>query len=329
VFKLGVYRLDQYQDGSRALLSRNRISFQLLRTDVPASPKQVSLFERAIPLVRLSSGVYRTTYRGRFGDLDGFVNALIARRFDRSVGLQFEDWAASDCLTSSEWAASLLAQFPYARLTASDLTLFLIEAALPDGEAFIVEPNCEPIQYIRPPFVIRMSPPEPKLLVVNWLLERYARSRLKRLRCVWNLKAEWLDSEGGGDLEQPPFVFRKIPLVHPEAQVLSRSSGRFAIRKHSVFQTSPDPCDAIRTMNVFNLAYFSRDRLLEGARTVWRSLTPGGIWILGRTLQENPPAHNVTVFLKDERGFRVLDRYGSGSEIEELVLTPGTEPYAP
>ena len=328
MFKLGVYRLEQYQDGAPATfaaavrdrLSRNRISLQLFRADVPAPARQVSLFEHALPLLRLSSGVYRTTFRGRFRDLDVFINDLLERHFGRTAALCLEDWAASDCLTSTEWAASLADRFPNARLTASDLTLFLIEASLPGGEAFILEASGAPLQYIRPPFVIRMNPPEPKLLAVNWLMGRRALGRLERLRRGWKLPEEWLAEEGGGDLAQPPFMFRKIPLIHPEAQALRRESDRFAIRKQSVFEPAQEPCHAIRSMNIFNLAYFSAAQLAGGATAVWRSLAPGGIWIVGRTFQENPPAHNASAFVKQERGFRLLERYGKGSEIDEIVL---------
>lgn len=303
MFKLGVYRLDQYQDGApvslaaalRTHLSRNRISFQLFRTPVPASPKQIALFERAMRLVRLSSGVYRTTYRGRFRELDAFVNSILAKELDPSVSLCIEDWAASDCLTSLEWANSLWAVFPGAKLTASDSTLYVIEAALPDGQAFIIEANGEPLQYIRPPFVIRMNPPEPKALVVNWLLAWYARRRLKTLQSQWTIAPEWLDTEQRDDWQQPPFVFRKIPLIHPDAQAMRRSNSRFDIRKHSIFEAAPHPCHAIRTMNILNLAYLPTDHLLESIDAVWRSLLPGGIWIVGRTI-ENSGAHHVSIF---------------------------------
>lgn len=331
MFKLGVYRLDQYLNGSparlaeavRAKLSRHRISFQLLRTTIPASAKQVSLFEKTLPLVQLSNGVFRTTFRGRFQQLDGLVNALLGEHFDSSAALDVHDWAASDCLTSREWAGSLLAQYPNAHLTASDLALFLIEAGLPNGEAFIIETNGKPLQYIRPPFVIRFNPPEPKLLVVNWLLQRHGWSKLQTLQPQWKLPAEWLDSEGGGDFTRPPFVFRKLSLIHPDAEALRAASDRFMIRRHSAFEALPQPCDVIRTMNIFNVAYFSEGRLLEGVRAVGRSLVKGGIWIVGRTFRDDPPSHNVSVFVKEAQGFKLLRRFGEGSEIEDVALRAG------
>ena len=157
MFKLGIFRLDQYRNRSsknwfdriRAHLSRNRVALSLLPAEYPALPEQIALFEEIVPQVRLSSGVYRTTYRGRFQQFDEFVNGLLARRLNPDAPLKAQDWAASDCLASSEWAASLFQRFPRATLTASDLTLFLVESRLPGGDSIIMELNGEPLQYIR------------------------------------------------------------------------------------------------------------------------------------------------------------------------------------
>jgi|GEM_PF-2807214 len=82
----------------------------------------------------------------------------------------------------------------------------------------------------------------------------------------------------------------------------------------------PEPVDVIRSMNIFNTGYFEPPRLAEGARAVWSSLKPGGVWIVGRTWQEKPPSHNVSFFERTGNGFKLLRRYGDGSEIESIVL---------
>jgi hypothetical protein len=322
LFRLGIYRQDQYgKDDLRAALSRNRISLVLLRGALPATPEQIRLFEEVTAQLRLSSGVYRTTFRGRFREFNEFLNSKIAGQFGPAEPIRIEDWAASDCLTSCEWASSILPLFPAATLTASDLTLFLIEATLPNGSAYIIEANGEPLQYIDPPFVIRLNPPEPRIMLISSFLEKRARTRLQAFRESWRVPREWIDSDEMTALEQPPFVFRKIPLVHPEAAAMVQTSPRFAIRRHSVFEAAAELCDVIRTMNIFNLAYFSRERLLEGARAVAQSLNPGGVWIVGRTHEERPPAHNATLFVREGNGFRLLERWRAGAEVEDLVLT--------
>src|ERR1700724_2712326 len=165
--RFGIFRMEDYSPEPAGILGRLRnfltkghVSFQLLRTSVPATPREVALFEATMQQMRLASGVYRTTFRGRLRDLDRFVIEMLGRRYDRQTALEVHDWAASDCLTSAEWAESLFDRFPNAHLRASDLTLFLLEVGLPDGAAFILERDGEPLQYLRRPFVIRLNPPE-------------------------------------------------------------------------------------------------------------------------------------------------------------------------
>ncbi|HWZ31647.1 MAG TPA: hypothetical protein VNX18_09960 [Bryobacteraceae bacterium] len=319
MFKLGVYRLDQFQR-PRSIwgrLSQNRISFHLLRA--PASADQVRLFECAMPQIRLSNGVYRTTSRARFKEFDPFVNAVLAKHFEPSRELQVHDWAASDCIASSEWAAAVWSYFPNARVTASDLTLFVIETELPGGEIFIWETNGEPLQYVRPPFVVRLSPSEHPLMVVNRILEWHGRNKYRRLQGSWKIPQDWISSDMADALDLSPFVFRKIPLIHPEADALRRSSDRFAIIQHSAFESLERPVDVIRTMNIFNLKYFPAAKIEEGIEAVRRSLSPGGIWIVGRTFAEDPPVHGASVLIKDGEGFRLLERFGEGSEVESFI----------
>jgi hypothetical protein len=288
--------------------------------DVPATSAQIRIFEEVMSQLRLSSGVYRTTFRGRFLEFNKFLNERIAAQFDKAAPLRIEDWAASDCLTSSEWAASVLPLFPAATLTASDLTLFLIDANLPDGSSYVVEVSGEALQYIKPPFVIRMNPSEPSLLLVNSFLEKRARAQLQTLQPSWKIPDQWLFSEDAAPYEQKPYIFRKIPVTHPDARALTQNCPRFAIRRHSVFEPAKELCDVIRTMNIFNVSYFSNDRLLIGARAVAQSVRPNGLWIVGRTYDENPPAHNASLFIREGNGFRLLERWGKGSEIEQIVL---------
>ncbi len=163
MFKLGVFSLEDYSPQPSGIfgrlrwtLVRNRLSLQLLRTSIPASSQEIAVFEALMQGLRLNSGVYRTTFHGRFRNLDPFVNELLVERFSSTAQLEIQDWAASDCLTSSEWAASLLPLFPNARLEASDLTLFLIEVNF--GEHTVIqERDGQLLQYISRSFLINVN----------------------------------------------------------------------------------------------------------------------------------------------------------------------------
>jgi hypothetical protein len=132
------------------------------------------------------------------------------------------------------------------------------------------------------------------------------------------IPSDWLDSSADM-LTVPPYRLRKIPMLHPEAEALRFRDQRFLIERHSAFTPLCQPVDVIRSMNIFNRAYFPPERLTEGARAVWQSLKPGGWWIAGRT-REDPPAHDVSILEKNSGGFRFVERYGEGSEIESLAL---------
>jgi hypothetical protein len=84
----------------------------------------------------------------------------------------------------------------------------------------------------------------------------------------------------------------------------------------SVFECSPG-LDVLRTTNILNKAYFPIERLTEGANAAFQSLKPGGLWVVGRTL-ENQTNH-ATFFRRTENNWEVMARIGEGSEIEKLV----------
>jgi hypothetical protein len=307
-------------------LSHTRVSLHLLAISDDPSAEDVSLFEKLMPHVRLSSGVYRTTYRQRFRALNPTVNSVLRRTFPPSQQVRLEDWAASDCLTSAEWASELFPLFPHLEFAASDLLLFLLEAKRKGGKSrFILEPDGTPLQYVRPPFVVRLSQPEPKVFFLNWLLARRAKRAWDRIRPSAKLPSSSSLSDERLK-ETAGFEIRKLPVVHPEALRLAKEDSRFSIRSHSAFERSSQPCDVIRTMNIYNRAYFSEDRLREGVRAVHGSLSLGGVWILGRTADEAATHHNVTIFQKlDNGGLEVIERVGEGSEIENLALAAAQE----
>jgi len=326
VLKLGIRRLADFPaaatDSRLSLRSSNRVSYQLLRTAQPPADREVALFDHVMRQMQLSSGVFRTTVRQRFANLNPQIGDLLAERFPASAPLNIHDWAASSCLTSAEWAAQLLVRFPAATFTCSDLTLYLIEATLPTGEVFVFERDGGLLQYLKGPFVVRLVPPEPRLMAVNSFLGTRAAAQFAELAPTWQLPPAWLagDLFRTPDFTQDGVVFRKIPIVHPEAGALANQNPRFRVIRHSAFDPLASPVHVIRTMNIFNRSYFSPERLAEGARAVWHSLDNSGPWIVGRTVKEDPPVHEVSVFCRTPSGFDLLWRNGTGSEIEALVL---------
>jgi len=324
MLRLGVHRLDQYHGAGGGLptwVRRGHLDYRLLRTGIPASPLEVAVFEDITRRMQLSSGIFRTTSPGRFRDLDEWITPVLARHFDAKMALDVRDWAASDCSTSVAWHEKLTAAFPKATLTASDLNIYLIEMRGDTGGSYILDAALGLLQYVAPPFVIRLRPPESPWLAVNWLLARLAGARFARLSRRHGIKEEAIQFAPGVDeVRQGDLVFRRIPLVHPMAATLEHEAPSFRIRKHSIFERAETPADVIRTMNIFNRSYFDPAMLTLGAHNVWESLKPGGLWIVGRTIQEEPVIHHASILVNTTDGFSVVDRHIEKSEIEDLAL---------
>jgi hypothetical protein len=323
MFRLGVCRQDQFSKTPglvAALLHGKRVSYRLLRTSTPPTPQEIEIFDHITFYMRLPSGAYRTTAPGRFRDFDAFVTRVLAREFPREKTLLVEDWATSSALTSAEWLPALRAAFPDARLIASDLTRYLVEATVPDGDVYILDPAGNPVQYVKPPFVVRF--PEARLLVVNRLLAARARRKL-----AWLARSAGVDlaslrfGDTDEEIRRAPFVFRPLSLVHPKARALSHAEPGFQTVQHSVFEASVRRPHVVRTMNVLNRALFPEDRLVDAAKAVWRSLEAGGVWIVGRTVKESPVVHHASILRKTAGSFELLGRHVEPSEVEDLALS--------
>lgn len=328
MFRFGIRQIGQFSprvsglSGQlRHLLTRGCISYELLGAVSNHGVREVEVFEKIVRDLRLTCGVCRTTARGRFATFNPQVNRILLQQFHPGQNLVIHDWAASDCLTSSEWAESLFASTEHSgiKVIASDLLLYLAALSVGNsGDLFILEPSGDPLQYSKGPFVCQLDRPEPPHALVNRVLAGQARQFLNKNResIAAGLKQlEQSDTVQAGELQ-----FRRLPLIHPDALALQERDPRFSIRRHSAFDALDKPVEAVRTMNIFNRGYFGPDVLEKGAKTVWNSLIEGGVWIVGRTTPGMQQHHTATVFQKHTAGFTVLQSFEGGSEIEDLVL---------
>lgn len=311
MFGLGIYTQEQYMRmGSERRFSGPSVAYNLLRVGDNPSEAEVRVFEDISVTLRTSNGTFRTSFRNRFQDVDAASIVLLKRFFPLDSALRVEDRAVSHGLTSCEWAKGLLPVFPGAEVEASDLVLQLLELSTDGGEVFITEADGTPLQSIKPPFVLSLHHPE------SWRnpLRRWAAARARKRFDALRLPNGWVEQQQGLG-----YRVRSIPYIHPEAAALARSDARFTFRHRSVFDRTSMPCHVVRSMNIFNQAYFTAERLEEGYRAIFDSLQPGGIWIVGRTLEEDLTNH-ATFFRRTENGWEVLERIGRGWELEAMAL---------
>jgi len=307
----GILTRAQYLSlGEKRCFSGARVAYNLLRVSEHPTPEEIRTFEDICVTLRTSNGTFRTTFRNRFPDVDAKAMEWIGRSFDPAAPLSVQDRAVSSGLTSYEWAQVLFRSFPAAQFEASDLLVELLELSLDNGETYIVEPNGAPLQYIQPPYVVALYHPESwRNPWLRWVGTQ-ARKRFDSLP----LPKDWMRTASG-----PGYKVAHISCVHPEAQLLARTHPNFRFQVRSVFDRMPGACHVMRTMNILNPSYFSPEQLREGFRTVFDTLQPGGLWIAGRTLEEDLSNH-VSFLRRLDKGWEVLDRIGKGWELEESAL---------
>jgi hypothetical protein len=275
-------------------------------------------FDQIMRHVCLSNGTARTTAPNRFSELHVQISPWLSQHFSPDTPLSVQDWAVSSGVTAAAWYRHLSLSYPNLHFAASDWMLNLIEVHHPqEGYTFIAESDLTPIQYVKPPFVIQLIRPVHPLFPVN-------RSLRHRALLLWRDQVrpkitvpDNLDPFGEAIASSGPYQIRNLSLLRPDVRALR--SDRFRLHQHSVFSPAQSPVHIIRTMNILNKAYFDETQLRQAAQSVAASLLPGGLWIVGRTTQEDPPTHEVSVFENTPKGWRLLHRIGPGSEIEPFI----------
>jgi hypothetical protein len=319
MYKFGIWRPDDIANTRTLLGATRQHSYALLRLPSPSTPADIARFETVIRTVRLSSGIFRTTYRSRFDDLDLVAQRVLERTFPADRPLELHDLGASDGLLSTQWAERVRAAFPRARMTASDIILCLTEAVWRSGETYILEPSGAPIQYTRPPFVVPIDVPESFAYPLNALARAWGRLRLRDLRWC-SAEVRWSGVPDEQVIRRGGWTFRQIPLVHPTALSHARS-GQLRIIYADAFSPSSLKYDVVRIMNLYQPTVFPRARIQESLQVILGSLADGGILIAGRTIERERQRNDVSIFQRTADRVQVLERLGKGFEFEPLVST--------
>jgi hypothetical protein len=310
MLKLGILTEEQYLSlGKRRQFSGAHVAYNLLNVGTQPSPKQISVFEDISITLRTSNGTFRTTFRNRFEDVNSAAIQWIKTLYPPPARILIQDRAVSHGLTAKEFADHVFTAYPDADYEASDLLLSLVELSLDNGDRYITEVDGTPLQYIKAPFVVSVHHPEPLRYPFNRWIAGRARRRFQKL----SLPQGWTKTTGGKG-----FKVRQIPYIHPEAQALAAKNPGFRFSIRSVFDRTPGACQVLRTMNIFNQDYFSSQQLEDGAAAAYESVVPGGLWIVGRTMEHDLTNH--TTFLeRQHNGWKILGRVGKGSEMEAVA----------
>jgi len=269
--------------------------------------------------LRLSNGVYKRTWAGRFYDVD---QTLIAQ-FQR-LGVKpktFLDVAVSSGASTIKWFESLQEAGLRPSMTATDLTMTVYLVRLLSWLHVLVDKEGFPLQYdvfglaSRPRCRIRFYVFGNGLLTILWRMVYAGVARrfdlMKRLKAL----------HGNPPPIDDPVIKAQIKLV------------TYRLRENKDIElldddiTAPTPpslrgrFEVIRAANILNPGYFSTQQLREAVRNLRdRLVGPGAFLLIVRT--EGTDSNHGSVFcLGDNGSFEVLARIGKGSELEDLVLS--------
>lgn len=135
MLQFGILTPDQYTRATkRRRVSGSGVSLNLLEVSDRPTIEEILRFEEITYVLRTSNGTTRTTFRHRMVDVDEVAVHLMRQDYRPDSELFVQDRAASNCLTSTEWAEQLLPEFPRVHFEASDSLLHLFRVSLP-GEA--------------------------------------------------------------------------------------------------------------------------------------------------------------------------------------------------
>ncbi len=308
----GIWTREQYEAlGERRRYSGASVAYTLLRVSNSPTDEEIAIFEDINFTLRTTNGIFRTTFRNRFAALDQVVLEMLKARYSPDVELLAEDRGASNGLTSYEWARLLREHYPKAHVLSSDILHYFYELDLGEEGTFVVEPNGNPLQYIRPPYVVGLGHPPSWKHPLGRLVAWRARRRFHSL----GLKGEWWKG-------QMPYRVSELSCLHPEGVRFAASTGALSFAVKSVFETAAAPCAVVRTMNILNRSYFDEPTLRKGIAAAHGSLTEGGLWVVGRTMEDDFTNH-VSIFERRGAGWQLVQRMGRGSEIEQLASGGG------
>jgi SAM-dependent methyltransferase len=256
--------------------------------------------------VKLPNGVTKKTSQGRLRALDEWLLPHLPKEEKK---LEILDLGISAGVTTVELAEALNKNELNFHITGADLyiTAYLLIAG--ERESVLLDREGNPIHYeldgrgigysLGKNIFRRMRISGLRRFALNWL-RRYGK-QLAGLKEAGNI---------GGFIVQPVLLLCRAVIDHPEISVIEADifgggiAGKFGLA---------------RAANLLNLAYFPAEKISPAIENIKNILLPGGLFLAART--EMDDTTNATLFrLSDAGNFEIIDRFGGGSELEELVL---------
>jgi hypothetical protein len=310
-----------------------RFSLELLEEiDQSYTPADEPLLERIYTEILVSGSVYKTTRRDRFVDVDRRLADEIEVRFPSVDRVAIHDVGASNGITSLE-LFRLLERRRRIALFASDLfdRLWFVRVR-PRPWTVVFSADGAPLQYVGLHLVLsaeRERNVEGRRYPVNFAAKRWLDlTLLPTARAILADAETKAATAGVRPAGRGPDEFRfdtrrgtarAFPLVHPEVHACARRTPDFTFGRHDIFEQAPGSHHVVRVMNLLNPNYFGPAKLIEAAAACASSLRQGGLFVVGRTIDEEDARNRVTAFVRAGTRLEPVWDLHEGSEIRSLL----------
>jgi len=271
------------------------------------------LLDQLYTQLTVAHGIYKTTRRNRFREFDRIALDDFARRFESVETLRIHDLAASSGISSLELFQTLHV-WRAVELHFSDLYDRLRLVRVPDSNWEVVFDSAgHALEYVGHGFALKARQGESKWHPVNRLLKRMLdRSLLPKADRL-------LEAAGAEKIDDSQDAVREVMLLHPECTRAFETHDNFAFSQHDLFTPLQGPYHVLRAMNIFNPGYFTDEKIIAGVRACAQGLLPGGLFLIGRSIDEEDSRTRATAFLRDGNVLRVAWKFNDGAENQSLI----------
>jgi len=268
-----------------------------------AAPEDITASDEArfFGLLKTANNTFKRTEPCRLAKIDAALVATLAKHGGRIDTVL--DLGISSGVTTLELMAALREAGHRAEVTGTDRSVRARLVALPFGCRALVEPDGHVLQYEVLGQAIR--PWERRL-------DRWTGMAAARAMVEWRLRepaiARALSGEGDEVALLTPRL-RQSDAFRWHEDDITRRNGAFTER-----------FDLVRAANLLNRHYFEPSALRDAVANTIAYLSGPGAWLL--VLRTHGASdHRGTLFrMDDAMRLSVIDRYGSGSEVEDLIL---------
>lgn len=313
LFKPGVTRRGAFADRALRMERQHKgwwpFSYALLE-DLAAdfdSARDEPLLERLYQSQEAGNGIYKITRRGRFTDLDEQLVNDCRSRFSGDQPLRIHDAGCSSGISSLE-LFELFSRERTVELLATDAFDQITLVSLPGGRWVVsFDAQQRPLQLASRWFVLSARRQSPWRYLVNRLVQTvYQYGVLDRAE-------KMLQQHVRGGF---PDGVRDVSLFHPLVIQRSREKPNFQARRHDIFRPYFPQQHVVRVMNLLTPHHFAAEQVRQGIRACMESLLPGGLLVVGRSIDEEDGRNCVTAYELRQGRLEEVWRLNEGCEID-------------